>query len=200
MPFHGGRPALILLYGLLATSGFLIQPSGFVALIALPIELLFLILLYALRPERLHRSPYPKASAILGGSLPLFLFYWFIAAAVGRAMDNVDPEPYHDFLLSPFVMNANSIMVVIIGYIIVFAMEFRALRKYPEAWEHLPQRLITKGTSIWILAYVGIAAVMITGEEFQEWAIACLMFGRIAVEFALRPLDQQGSGVWQEKE
>ncbi len=113
----------------------------FVALIALPIELLFLILLYSLRPEPLHRSPYPSASAVLGGSVPLFLFYWFIAAAVGSAMDNVDPEPNHGFLLSPFAMNANAIAGVIIGYIIVFGMEFRALRKHPEAWPHFPQRL-----------------------------------------------------------
>ncbi len=197
MTFHGRRPALILLYGLLALSGFLAQPSGFVALIALPIELLFLILLYSLRPERLHRSPYPSASAVLVGSVPLFLFYWFIAAAVGSAMDNVDPEPDHDFLLSPFVMNAHAIAGVIIGYIIVFGMEFRALRKHPEAWPHFPQRLVTKGLSIWILTYVGIASVMITGEEHQEWAIACLMMGRIAVEFALRPLDQEGSDVWR---
>jgi hypothetical protein len=197
MTFHGGRPALILLYGLLGISGFLAQPSGFVALIALPIELLFLILLYSLRPERLHRSPYPSASAVLGGSVPLFLFYWFIAAAVGSAMDNVVPEPGHDFLLSPFVMNDSAIAGVIMGYIIAFAMEFRALRKHPDAWSHFPQRLVAKGSSIWILAYVGIAAVMITGEEHQEWAIACLIMGRIAVEFALRPLDNEGIGVWR---
>jgi hypothetical protein len=57
--------------------------------------------------------------------------------------------------------------------------------------------LVAKGSSIWILAYVGIAAVMITGEEHQEWAIACLIMGRIAVEFALRPLDNEGIGVWR---
>ena len=197
MTFHGGRPALILLYGLSATSGFLAHPSGFVALIALPIELLFLILLYSLRPERLHRSPYHSAGAILGGSVPMFLFYWFIAAAMGSAMDDLDPGPDHDFLLSPIAINANAIAGVIMGYIIVFGMEFHALRKHPEAWTHFPQRLVTKGLSIWILAYVGIAAVMITSEEHQEWAIACLMMGRIAVEFALRPLDDEGIGVWR---
>jgi len=189
MTFHGGRPALILVYGILAISGFLTQPSGFVALIALPIELLFLIFLYSLRPERLRRSPYPSAGAVLGGSVPMFLFYWFIAAAVGSAMDDVDPQPDHDFLLSPLLMNADAFAGVIIGYIIAFMLEFRALRKHPDAWSHFPERLVTKGLSIWVLAYVGIAAVMITGEEHQEWAIACLMFGRIAIEFSLRPLN-----------
>ena len=86
-------------------------------------------------------------------------------------------------------MNADAFAGVIIGYIIAFMLEFRALRKHPDAWSHFPERLVTKGLSIWVLAYVGIAAVMITGEEHQEWAIACLMFGRIAIEFSLRPLN-----------
>jgi len=196
MALHGGRPVLVLIYGLLAMTGFLPQSSGFVALIALPIELLFLILLYSFRPQRLHRSPYPRADTILGGSVVMLLFYWFIAAGVGSAMDNVVPDPDHDFLLSPFIMNAHALVVMIIGYIIVLILDFRALTKHPDAWPYLPQRLATKGLSLWILAYVGIAAVGVTGEAYQEWAIACLMMGRIAVEFALRPMDEEGAGVW----
>jgi len=83
-----------------------------------------------------------------------------------------------------------------LGYIIVVLFDHRALRKHPEPWTQMPQRLITKGLSIWILAYVGIVAVLVTGEAHSEWAVACLMMGRIAVEFALRPLDEEGVGVW----
>lgn len=196
MALHGGRPVLFLIYGLLAITGFLPQSSGFVALIALPIELLFLILLYSFRPKRLHRSPYPRADAILGGSVVMLLFYWFFAAGVGSAMDNVVPGPDHDFLLSPFIMNAHALVVMIFGYMIALLLDFRALTKHPEAWTLLPQRLFTKGLTLWILAYVGIVAVGVTGEDHQEWAIACLMMGRIAVEFALKPLDEEGAGVW----
>ena len=196
MTFHGGRPVLILIYGLLAITGFLPQSSGFVALIALPIELLFLILLYSLRPQSLHRPPYPRADAILGGSVVMLLFYWFFAAGVGSVMDNVVTGPDHNFLLSPFIIHAHALVVMIIGYIVVLLLDYRALTKHPEAWTLLPQRLITKGLSIWTLAYVGLAAVWVTGEDHREWAIACLMMGRIAVEFALKPLDEEGKGVW----
>lgn len=196
MALHGGRPVLFLIYGLLAITGFLPQSSGFVALIALPIELLFLILLYSLRPQHLHRSPYPRADAILGGSMPIFFLYWFVAAGVGNAMDNAALGPDDHFLLTPFVRNANALLVTIMGYIIVLLLDYLALKRHPEAWTLLPQRLITKGLSIWILAFVGIAAVWVTGEDHREWAIACLMMGRIAVEFALKPLDDEGTGRW----
>jgi len=196
MAFHGGRPLLLLIYGLLAITGFLPQSSGFVALIALPIELLFLILLYSFRPKRLHRHPYPRADAILGGSVVMLLFYWFFAAVLGNSMDHVIPGPDHNLMLSPFILNAKVLIFMCIGYLITVLMDFRALTKHPETWTRLPQRLFTKGLSIWILAYVGIVAVWVTGEDYREWAVACLMMGRIAVEFALRPMDEEGAGVW----
>jgi hypothetical protein len=179
------RNFIFLTYGFLSYQ-YIVEGSRsiFVYLAALLLELIALVILYAIS------NVYSKAKCVnvLIGAIPLLLFNYAIITLASLKFDKIpasfNVESKYNFL-SPLIYYKTEILVLALGIIISYLSDVLRIRKLPITLKVVESKAIRQALHIWGLGAVSLVYLLLMPATIQHISIIVLPISRIAIEFVI---------------
>lgn len=162
--------------------------SIFVYLFSVLIELLLMVVLYVIVNKSNSVYSWAKNFNILFTAVLFLLFNYALILFAAEEFDNLKEfqTGTEQYGLLPFFVFKNQIILVVVGLIVAYFMEFRKIRKQEKIAKKVEWEVFLHIAKVWGLVGLTVAILNFVPEQYYPIGIAILPIGRIIMEFYAR--------------